>query len=269
MRTVAQLPSSVKLVTLHRHRLARWAWFFAVFLLIAACTALALPASRQWLPEIIGGFVLIIFGPMLALLYMMARRNDRGLTSIMTNPWVHWHYDEQQWQAWAENQLKVEQAEQKPITWRKACLFILICGGLLAIGPALNGGPTPENIRIYLGLYAFVGLFMLAVGIELRTAPARHHHKQIAAIPEAYFGDEGVFCNGEYLAWTMSGKYLIAAATERNGQTVAVLTFESFSGNTSVKLHKRVLVPSDRTGDLATLQQKLGARCSTAQIALA
>ena len=33
----------------------------------------------------------------------------------------------------------------------------------------------------------------------------------MAAPAEGYFGDEGLYCNGEYMPWLLSGQYLVQA----------------------------------------------------------
>src|ERR1017187_242253 len=76
---VAQLPPSVQLVTIHRRRVQRWFWRTVVYELIDAGAAVFLPSFWKWLPLFLGGFVLLLCGPMLMGFYMRARRLDLGL----------------------------------------------------------------------------------------------------------------------------------------------------------------------------------------------
>ena len=83
---VAQLPPSAKLVSFNRHKVYRWIWRLVVFLLINTVAALLLPSRWIWLPIGLGGFLLLLCGPTLSILFMMARRNDRGMSAVIANP---------------------------------------------------------------------------------------------------------------------------------------------------------------------------------------
>jgi hypothetical protein len=95
----------------------------------------------------VGGFVLMVCGPMLGLAFMMARRNDRGMTAVITNPWVHWQYTPEQWKAWVTKELAWERATETQWSWKTALIFDLFCAGLFAWGVLFNGGITGENLR--------------------------------------------------------------------------------------------------------------------------
>lgn len=266
---VAQLPPAVKLVNVHRHRVLRWGWRLIVYVLMNAGAALIVPDRWQWLPEMLGGFVLLICGPMIGLAYMMARRNDRAMSAIFASPWVHWQYTPQQWQQWIDNQLQWERAKQKPVSWRALFLFMLFCDSLFALGTAFDGGFGGENLYIFFGLCGLVVVFiaiMVAVG---QLGPRRRKRLLLAAPPEAYFGDEGVFCNGEFTTWILSGRYLLSASVESTSTTCVILVFESYTGNASIQLYKRVFVPPDHCADLALLEKKLAASCPSASVNLA
>jgi hypothetical protein len=265
---VAQLAPSVKLVTLHRHGILRWFWRLVVYLLINGAAAIALPSSWNWLPLFLGGFVLLICGPMLGLAYMMARRNDRGMTSVIANPWVHWQYSAEQWQAWIANQMAWEKTRETPWKWKGAVKLILLCAALFALGVLFDGGFTGENTLVFCILCGFILLVILAFYIAVRAHPGRRLRVLRAAPPEAWLGSEGVFCNGEYTPWILSGRYLIGAAAESGPPAAVVLTFESFNGSTSYKIFRRVLVPPDRAPELAPLDKKLAACCATANVHL-
>jgi protein-S-isoprenylcysteine O-methyltransferase Ste14 len=266
---VAQLPPSVRLVTLHRHKIAVWIWRFLVYLLVMTAASLAVPASWFWLPSMLGGFPLLVCGPMLAILYMMARRNDRGMTSVIANPWAHWQYTPEQWQAWVTNQLEWERTSTKELTAKGMVLLVLVCAGLFGLGALFTGGGPKENLIIVGGLTGFVTLMMVIAYWFQKTNPGRRHRRLLAASPEAYFGDEGLFCNGEYSPWTLSGKYLIEAdaiSDQKSPPERLVFVFQSFNGSSSVRIVWRVPVPVERRTDVAVLQEKLDAHCATATV---
>ena len=136
---VAQLPPSAKLVTFNRHKVYRWIWRLVVFLLICTVASLVLPSSWNWLPIGLGGFLLLACGPMLSISYMMARRNDRGMSAVIADPWAHWQYTPEQWEQWAKNQQEWEEAQEGPWRWKNAALFVLFCGGTLRAGLYILG----------------------------------------------------------------------------------------------------------------------------------
>ena len=170
---VAQLPSSVKLVTLHRHKIYKWIFRLTVYLLVSAAAALVLPSPWTWAPMAVGGFVLMVCGPMLGLAFMMARRNDRGMTAVITNPWVHWQYTPEQWKAWVTKELAWERATETQWSWKTALIFDLFCAGLFALGVLFNGGITGENLAIFSGLCGLMVLLTLILYWVVRTHPGR------------------------------------------------------------------------------------------------
>ncbi len=115
---VAALPPSARLVSFNRHKVYRWIWRLVAFLLINVAASLVLPSDWKWLPEGLTGFVLLLCGPMLSIGYMMARRNDRGMSAVIANPWAHWQYTPEKWAQWAANQREWEIAQEGPWSWR-------------------------------------------------------------------------------------------------------------------------------------------------------
>ncbi len=265
---VAQLPPSIKLVSFNRHKVYRWIWRLVTFLLICTVSALVLPSSWRWLPTALGGFALLVCGPMLSILFMMARRNDRGMSAVIANPWVHWQYAPQEWAQWAKNQREWEQAQEGPWSWKTAFLFVLICAGLFATGTLFSGGSLQENSVIFAGLMSFAVLLMLVAWWFKRTNFDRRHRWLLAAAPEAWFGDEGLFCNGAYTPWILSGRYLLKASAASDPPARLTLAFQSFNGTSSVLVTQRVPIPDGHLSDLPLLQQKLNAHCPTASVHL-
>ena len=265
---VAQLPSSVKMVTLHRHKMYKWFFRLVVFLLLSAAAALVLPGSWNWAPLALGGFIVVASAPTLGLGYMMARRNDRAMTAVIANPWIHWQYTPDQWTAWVAKDLEWERKTETPWSWKKAALFDLFIAGLFALGALFTGGGVEENAIIFCGLNGLMVVLTLILYWVVRTHPARRQRKLLAAPPEAYFGDEGVFCEGEYTQWILSGRFLLTANLATDPAVCVVLVFESFNGSTSTKITKRIPIPPDRTQDQALLQQKIDVTCPTAHVRL-
>jgi len=265
---VAALPATARLVSFNRHKIYRWIWRLVAFLLINAVAALVLPTSWQWLPIGLGGFVLIACGPMLSVAYMMARRNDRGMSAVIANPWAHWQYTPEKWAQWAENQRAWEMTQEGPWRWKGALLFVLLCGGLFALGGLFTGASLKENTIIVGGLTGSVVVLMLAAYWFKRTNFDRRYRRLLAAAPESWFGEEGVFCNGTYMPWILSGKYLLKATAAMDQPARLILIFESFNGSSSNQITQRIAIPDGHSTDLPMLQQKLSARCPTASVHL-
>jgi hypothetical protein len=265
---VAALPPTARLVSFNRHKIYRWIWRLAAFLLINAIAALVLPLSWQWLPVGLGGFVLIACGPMLSIAYMMARRNDRGMSAVVANPWVRWQYTPEKWAQWAENQREWEKAQEGPWSWKGVSLFVLLCAGLFALGALFTGASLKENTIIVGGLTGFVILLALVAYWLKRTNIDRRYRRLLAAAPETWFGDEGVFCNGAYTPWILSGRYLLKATAAIDQPARLMLIFESFNGSSSTQITQRIPIPDGQITDLPMLGQKLGAHCPTASVHL-
>jgi hypothetical protein len=265
---VAQLPPSATLVSFNRHKVGRWIWRLVVFLLINTAACLVLPADWKWLPSGLGGFVLLLCGPMLSIAYMMARRNDRGMTAVMANPWAHWQYTPEKWAQWAESQRAWEEAKEGPWSWKRASRFVLICAGLFALGTLLTGGSLEENVIIWSGLTGFIIVLTLGAHWFKGTNFDRRYRRLLAAQPETWIGDEGLFCNGKYTPWILSGRYLLKATAASDPPPRLTLIFESFNGSSSTQITQRVLIPDGHLSELPMLEQKLKAHCPTASVHL-
>ena len=265
---VAQLPPSAKLVTFNRHKVYRWIWRLVAFLLVCTVAALVLPSSWKWLPTGLGGFLLLVCGPMLSISYMMARRNDRGMSVVIANPWVHWQYSPENWMQWAKNQQEWEEAQEGPWRWKAVALFVLFCAGLFALGALFSGESLQQNAVIVSGLTGFVMLLVLPAYWFKRINFDRRYRRLLAAAPDAWFGDEGVFCNGTFTPWILSGKYLLKATAASDLPARMTLFFQSFNGSSSVIVTLRIPIPEGHIADLPVLQQKLSGHCPTASVHL-
>jgi hypothetical protein len=265
---VAQLPPSARLVSFNRHKIYRWIWRLVVFLLINTAACLVLPSDWKWLPAGLGAFMLFLCGPMLSIAYMMARRNDRGMSAVIANPWAHWQYTQQQWAQWAESQRAWEKAQEGPWSWKGASLFVLFCIGLFALGALFTGASLEENLIIVSGLSGFIILLALVAYWFKRTNFDRRYRRLLAAQPETWFGDEGLFSNGKYTPWILSGRYLLKATAAIDPPPRLTLIFESFNGSSSTQITQRVLIPDGHITDLPMLEQKLKSHCPTASVHL-
>lgn len=266
---VAQLPPSVRLVTIHRQKIQRWIWRIVVYLLISGVAALALPSSWSWLPLTLGILVLVGCGPMLMALYMRARRLDRGMTAVTAAPWVHWQYTPAQWEAWAKRQLEWERSHMSTFYWKRDWRKLRVAFIVFAVGAVfVPYRGVGEKTAVFAGCSALVALIASSVNWSNRAGCERHYQRLMRAPPESYFGDEGVFCNGEYSQWTFSGSYLLEATAPRDPSACVQLVFQNFNGTSSTKEIKRVPIPESGEANLAILQRKMREQCRTASVHL-
>jgi len=101
-----------------------------------------------------------------------------------------------------------------------------------------------------------------------RTNFDRRYRRLLAAAPETWFGDEGLFCNGAYTPWILSGRYLLKATAASDPPVRMTLVFQSFNGTSSIEITQRVPIPDGQNTDLPLLEQKLKSRCPTASVHL-
>lgn len=98
--------------------------------------------------------------------------------------------------------------------------------------------------------------------------------KLLRADPQAYFGRDGLFCDGVFTPWLNVSTYLISAAIDERQPRSARFNFERsvpnpYGPTQVVPIHQAVLIHSGKESDVARLQQELTARCPTARITLA
>jgi hypothetical protein len=100
------------------------------------------------------------------------------------------------------------------------------------------------------------------------------HAHLLAAPAEAYFGRDGIFCDGVFTPWLNPGTYLVSATLDQRQPLSLMLNFERSTPNPygptqAIPIHHAVLIPNGAAADLVRLQQELTARCPKARITLA
>jgi hypothetical protein len=270
----AALPHSVKLVTDNRRKMIKWVKVFAVLIAIFALGAL-IPGAVMVISLTLGGLTLFLALVMLPILYFTSRAMDQSLTGIELNPWVHWQYTSEQWQQWsAEQAARMRATPPAFVLHRDWCRFLfpfaIIIGGVAFFAP---GGWLFKTLY----LVAVCGAILAVAVLSGRGGAhsADHLHSKLLAAPsEAYFGRDGVFCDGVFTPWLTVSSYLVSAAIDQRPPRSLLFNFEKsvpnpYGPTQVVPIHQSVLIPANAAGDLARLQQELTARCPKALIALA
>jgi hypothetical protein len=263
---VAALPVSVRVLSTHRHKIQGWIWRLLTFVAVCAGLALVLKGDLIWLPITLGGFVVLCASAALVALYMRAIRLDRGLSIVLAEPWIHWQYTQDAWNAWASSQLSHDQSQNAGFLWKRDwrkylkifCWLLplfFVCSWLV-----LNVG-IKERVFIALALSVFMVLVIAALAVSARADSFRRYRKMIASVPDTCIGEEGIYSGGTFTLWSLSGSYLVEAVTESEPPPHIRFVFQ-----TNITETKQVLIPAGREADLDALQEKLHNKIPKARI---
>jgi len=268
------VPASVEVVHVHRSKVAPWARILLGLTAGFGLLGLVVPDPFNDLFYVFGGMTLFLAVILLPVMYVTARRFDRALTVLEAAPWVHWHYTPEQWRQWVETQFTrtvaapptfIVQRDWKKLAWP----FALIAVGVYATAP---GSRLFQTLYIVGTCAAIAGLVYASVWDE-RRAPAKARARRLAAAPDAYFGRDGVFCDGVFTTWLGLDTYLVSATIDRAEPASLLLCFEKtvvnpYGPSTPMSIHHSVLIPPGAEADVARLQAELSARCPSARVAL-
>jgi hypothetical protein len=94
----------------------------------------------------------------------------------------------------------------------------------------------------------------------------------LKAAPEAYFGRDGLYCNGAYTTW-LADVYLTSASVDQNPPRSLIFLFEKFipspyGGSPTMTINQVVPIPTGGENGIARLQKELTARCTKARVVL-
>jgi hypothetical protein len=199
--------------------------------------------------------------PLLWGLHHNAVRNDRGISALMANPWVHWRFTTVEWKAVAD--LAWKDTGKPVFQWKKnwgTGLTLAVSG----TGAAwIFGGGMGETV----GALVFFLLFPLGVNWLVSNSANEQYRRWIAAPPQAWFGPDGLLIGDEYIPWVSSGKYLLAATIQQGPPTCLVFRFRIFTGRRA-DVDKLVPLPTGCDPDLQLLERQLRAVCTNARVEL-
>jgi hypothetical protein len=272
----AALPHSVKLVTTNRRKIYTWLKVFAILIGVFALGGL-IPGAARYISLTLGGFTLLLAIILLPVLYVTSRGFDQSLTELELNPWVHWLYTAEQWTAWSD--IQADRAAATPPTfllrrdWRRlAWPLIAIVIGVYFFVP----GPWLWKTAYILFICAAIVSIAALGGRSASSTSEKLRAKLLAASPEAWFGRDGVFCDGVFTPWLNVSTYLLAAEIDQRQPRSLLFRFERsvpnpYGPTQAIPIHQSVLIPAsaNSNADLIRLQHELTARCPKASIALA
>jgi hypothetical protein len=269
------VPASTKILNFHRRSVYKWAEFSAAFLAVCGLILIFVPGNAKYALAGAAVIGLLLSLVLLPVMYVMARKFDCALTALELNPWVRWQYSAAQWQQWTG--IQVERLKEMPLTFtlthdfkKLGWAFASIIGGVLIFSP----GSLLEK-TLY-SLFCCVALLLWAelAAWDARRAPEKFRAKLRKVAPEAYFGDDGLFCNGVFVTWLDISMYLTSASIDPRPPRSLLFCFDklvpnSYGPTQAIPINQAVLIPAGGEADLLRLQKELTERCPQARIALA
>jgi hypothetical protein len=274
-RLTNTLPPSAKVLTVFRQSFYKWTKGFLVFMAACAVLCLVLPGAAKFMVLALAGVTLLIGLVLLPVLYVMDRRFDRSLTAIELDPWVHWQYSPAQWQEWGSVQADRAKALPTTLSWKQHWVLFVVVGAAI-IGSTFMFAPGSLVERSLYAIFccAAVAALLEFGAWEARRAPETLRAKLSKLTPEAYFGHDGLYCNGSFVTWTDMSVYLTSASIDSRQPRSLLFCFDKIVFNPygptqTIRINQSVLIPADGDRDIARLQKELTQRCPAARIALA
>ena len=273
-RLQTQLPRSVSVVQLHRRRVTHWLRVALVY--FAACALLALaPDPVRIFALVLAGMGGLLCAIMLPIGYVMARRMDRAVTALELDPWLHWQYSAEVRSLWCKAQ--VERLRLKPPAFilRRDWLRLLGLSAVLVIPSlVLMPGTLPERAGWAFFCCVLLGMFIELAAAEERRAPARLASRLQAASGDAWFGHDGLVCDGHFYTWIDTSVYLQSARIDWRPPRSVRFEFTNIGSGaygspaTSTVSQNVLIPPAAGAEDLPLLQAHLRTRCPDAEIKL-
>jgi hypothetical protein len=269
----AALPEGTKLVTVNRRRVIPWLKALAYVLVTMGAVALFLSPNGREIMGIFAGILAGFSAFLVMAAYLGGYRLDRALTAVLVNPWVHWTYSREQWEAWSEQQVARMKVSQKKITVGAAVRGAVFMFLLLTVPSMFAFSDTTVRLWIAGGAFVVVVAGTVLIYRTQSMTQANYRRKLLAASPEAFFAPDGLFVDGEYSAWVGAEIYLLAASIEQTTPHCVSMQFERVrTGSAGIEIdrvQKMVMIPAGAEADLEKLQKNLSATCRKARVSLA
>ncbi|MGC2301217.1 MAG: hypothetical protein WA476_20605 [Acidobacteriaceae bacterium] len=269
------LPHATKLVTTNRVKVIKWVKVFAIIIVVFAIPGVLIPGDIRFAPLTIAGFTAFLAIIFLPILYWTHRSLDQSLTAVEHDPWVHWQYTREQWTAWSN--VQADRLKATPPTfvlkrdWHR--LFWTIVGIAVGVYVFCPGSWLWKTLYIVIVCGAIATMVLLS-GRGGASGAEKLRAKLLKANPEAYFGRDGIFCDGVFTSWLSGNNNLISATIDERQPRSAMFNFERYVPNPygptqTIAIHQAVLIPNGKESDLVRLQSELTARYPKARISLA
>jgi hypothetical protein len=273
-KLITALPPTAKVVHIHRQKVYEWAKVLAITLVIVGVLAIVLPGNSRYVAYAFGSVALALGVIMLPVGYYNALKFDRSLTALMYDPWVHWQYSPADWKAWVDVQVARAKATPAKFIWKRDWRKFVWPFSFIALG-VYDFSPGSWLMKT-LYIVGCLGMILLIVAAGTRDsthAPETLRATLLKVAPDAYFGRDGLFCNGAYTTWVGLSVYLTSASVDQNPPRSLLFRFAEvvpnpYEGTKTLHIDQSVLIPPDAEHDIVRLQQELTTRCPKAQIVL-
>jgi len=269
------LPPTVTVLNLYRRSVLTWAKAAVAFLLMCGLLCF-IPGPIRYISVCVLVLAVMIAAIMLPTAYFMALKMDRAATALQLHPWLHWHYSQESWEAWTRT--RVERLRSQPSTFelkRDWLRVAEVCIGVLVGTLIFTPGGWGERAVWAAVCCTLILVFIEIAAWEARRAPQKLRNKLQRAAPDAYFGPDGMLCDGAMFTWLGVNVYLVAASVDAIEPRSLCFSFEKIVPNPygyaqTVTIAQSVLVPPGcDPSDLSLLRTALAARCPSAKIAVA
>jgi len=272
---VPPLPRAATLVRVHRAKLGRYARWFVGSMVVLGLLAIVVPGDWKIAVGVAAGMLAFLGIVLLFTGYIAALGFDRSLSSVESEPWVHWTYTPEQWRAWTDAEVSRLAATPPHWVWRRdwkrlILPVVAVVGGVYLFDPGSIAWRTGYLCMLFVIMAATVALS----NRYGKTAPARLRRLIASAAPETYFGASGIFTEGVYTQWLTVSNYLVEATVDEREPRSLDLFFEQIvSGSYAgpIPVHRHVLIPPGPASDIdiTRLQGLISAACPSARVALA
>lgn len=269
-RLQTPVPPSAPVVQLHRRRASRWLRVTLIYLALCCPLALA-PDPVRSLALVLACTGLLVASVMLPLGYVLARRMDRAVMALQRHPWLHWQYPAESRGVWCKAQVQRLKLKPRTCILRRDWLRLLgLCAALVIPSLVLMPGTLRERVGWGFFCCVLLGFFIELAAAEERRAPARLASRLKAAPADAWFGHDGMVCDGHFYTWTDTRVQLQCARIDWRPPRSVCFEFTNIGsgathGPATPTVTQNVLIPpAVGAEDLALLQQQLRRRCPDA-----
>jgi hypothetical protein len=265
------LPAGTPMVDLHRRKVYAWAKWAGISIGSLALLGLMLPEGFGLVAYMLSVFCAFIAAFMLPIGYVAARDQDRSLTGVEAEPWVHWNYTEAQWSEITHAEMERAGLLAIPtFQWKKQWKTVVAMAIFMVIFAKFEGYTWGWDFALLAGVVALMAGILWLAKRSARYAPGRKQRAMANSQRAAWFAEGGLFWAGDFSPWISMNIYLVRAGVDESAPRSLVLNFEKVlpgqGGPSIVPVERRILIPVGAEQDVRMLQEKLAEKCPKAAV---
>ena len=265
------LPAGMPLADLHRRKVYAWAKWAGIAIGSLALLGLLLPEGFGLVAYMFSALCAFIAAFMLPIGYVAARDQDRSLTGVEAEPWVHWSYSDAQWSEITQAEMVRAGILAMPtFQWKRQWKTVVAMAIFMVVFAKFEGYTWGWDFALLAGVVALMAGILWLAKRSARSAPDRKR-KAMARVPRAaWFADGGLFWAGDFSPWISMNIYLVRAWVDGKGPRSLVLNFEKVlpgqGGPSVAPVARRIPIPDGAEQDVRMLQEKLAEKCPKAAV---